>query len=91
VQPDAVKVATAEYRQDSDVLKEFIEDWCQLKGEIKRRDLYKNYADWCEQYHEKAVSTKRFADMLRERGIGEKATGGERYWTGISARGFWNS
>jgi len=90
VQPEKVRVATAEYRQDSDVLKEFIEDWCQPKGEIKRRDLYKNYVDWCEQYHEKAVSTKRFADLLRERGGGERATGGERYWVGLSARGFFN-
>lgn len=90
VQPEKVKVATEEYRQDSDILKEFIESWCVMKGEIKRSDLYHAYSDWCEANHEKAVGSKKFATMIRERGVTERSTMGERLWVGISSRGFWS-
>jgi len=91
VQPEKVKIATHEYRQDSDLLKEFLEGWCVMSGEIKRSDLYRAYSDWCEQNHEKAVGSKRFAIMIREHGVGERRDIKDRYWTGISSRGFWST
>jgi putative DNA primase/helicase len=91
IQPEKVKVATEEYRQDSDILKEFLEGWCQMSGEIKRSDLYHAYSDWCEANHEKPVGAKRFAGMIRERGVGDRSDlKGARYWTGISSKGFWS-
>lgn len=90
VQPEKVKVAVSEYRQDSDLLKEFIESWCQMSGEIKRADLYRAYSDWCDQNHEKPLGAKRFAGMVRERGVGERMDSkGDRLWKGISSKGFW--
>jgi len=89
IPPEKVKVAVEEYRQDSDILKEFVESWCQMTGQIKRNDLYRAYSDWCDSNHEKAVGSKRFAGMIRERGVGEKMDStGARYWTGISSKGF---
>jgi putative DNA primase/helicase len=89
IQPESVKVAVEEYRQDSDVLKEFLEDWTQPTGKIKRSDLYRAYTDWCEQNHEKPVGSKKFVGMIRERGIRECRDVKDRYWDGISSRGFW--
>ncbi len=91
IQPEKVKVAVEEYRQDSDILKEFLDGWCAFKekAEMEKSDLYRSYADWCEQNHEKPVGSKKFAIMIRERGIKERASMGKRYWIGISPRGFW--
>lgn len=89
VQPEKVKVATQNYRQDSDVLGEFIQAYCVTTGSIRRSDLYRAYETWCEANHDKAVSSKRFATMMRERGIRErKDITGNWEWLGISLRGF---
>jgi putative DNA primase/helicase len=89
IQPEKVKIATEEYRQDSDILKDFLEASCQQTGEIKRSDLYHAYTDWCEANHEKPVGSKKFTGMIRDRGVGERRDTKDRYWIGISMRGFW--
>ena len=92
IQPEKVKVAVEEYRNDSDILKEFLDAWCEFKerGEIKRSDFYRTYTDWCDQNHEKPVGSKKFNAMIRERGVREKVdSAGCRVWFGISIRGRW--
>jgi phage/plasmid-associated DNA primase len=86
-QPAQIAEASQVYRDESDLLGDFITARCALRGEIKRGDLLAEYRNWCNLANEKAVSSRRFASLLRDRGIAETKVRGERYWMGISLSG----
>ncbi len=72
--PDAVKLASGKYEQDSDLLAQFIDDQC-AKGEgksIKLRDFTNAYKNWAQN-----VTTKRKA-RIGERQMEERLNK-ERY------------
>jgi len=86
-QPARITEASQVYRDESDLLGDFITSRCTLQGEIKRGDLLAEYRNWCNLANEKAVSSRRLASLLRDRGIAERMTMGTRYWVGISLSG----
>ena len=86
-QPVRITEASQVYRDESDLLGDFIASRCTLQGEIKRGDLLAEYRNWCNLANEKAVSSRRLASLLRDRGIAERMTMGTRYWVGISLSG----
>lgn len=49
--PDALKIATAQYRDNQNVLKDFIEDRCVVGGDYRgdRDEIYPAYDSWCEE------------------------------------------
>ena len=53
-----------------DILASFIEDCCVLgpECEVKSKDLYATYTNWCETNGEKGLSQKKFTSRLLERG-----------------------
>ncbi|MFH1603381.1 MAG: primase-like DNA-binding domain-containing protein, partial [Pseudomonadota bacterium] len=74
--PVEVMEATQTYRVEMDVIKEFIEDCCMLGDgkEARASSLYKEYARWCKDLGENAMTGTRFGRVLRERGF-EKVRG----------------
>ena len=86
-QPARISEASQVYRDESDLLGDFIATRCALQGEIKRGDLLADYRNWCNLANEKAVSSRRFASLLRDRGVAETKVRGDRYWVGISLSG----
>jgi len=86
--PDKVRAATDAYREESDDLGEFLSKYLQ-KGMISRQELLEDYRGECTLTGETPMSSKKFADAMRERpGIGEhKDRAGIRYWVGISRPG----
>ena len=83
LKPELVASATETYRQESDLLNEFLTDRCTFTGEVSKASLRSEYQNWCHLQNEKPVSNKRFNSSLRDRGIGERESGGVRYWTGL--------
>lgn len=87
--PDAVRAATAEYRQAEDVLAPFVEE-CFVVDRAARatkKNTYAAYRDWCDKNGERAMSQKRFGTRLENRGFDSyRGTGGVRYWLGIGLR-----
>ncbi len=96
--PDAVRLATQEYRDDMDVLGDFIATCC-IVGEAETavtkdtRDLYsakalyQAYKWWAEDNGEMIVSQTAFGTQLRERGFDKKRNSkGRTIWTGIRVR-----
>lgn len=84
--PDAVRLATDAYREESDVLGPFIAEYCVLTptATVRSKALYDAYIAWCEDNHERPVSQKVFGSRLTERGLeSRKTTGGKRSWAGI--------
>ena len=69
--PAAVQMATAEYREEMDLLAEFLEDCCEVAESltVKKKTLYLTYTDWCEGFRQKPVGYNLFCRQLSERGF----------------------
>ena len=85
--PEEIKEATAQYKDQMDIMAEFIEDCCIESRLVQAttKKLYIAYKDWCEENKEKPVNKGTFGRRLEERGykalkIGEKR---DRGWGGI--------
>ena len=83
--PDVVLNATNEYRGEMDVMGNFLKEKCIQKKEIsiRIRELYKAYADWCDDNNEHAVNERFFTMRLKEMGFEQSRTAEARYWLGL--------
>lgn len=69
--PEEVMLATDFYRNEMDILSDFIENRCIL-GEnctVSAKKLYTKYEEWAEDNGEKIITKKMFGMNLNERGI----------------------
>lgn len=80
-EPEAVKLATTEYRSEQDIIGAFVEECCRTDPNERERAgvLYKCYRDWCEQNGEKSVNQTRFGKALSERGFDRETSNGVWY------------
>ena len=90
--PSKVTIATEEYREEMDVLSDFMEELC-IIGEshrIPQKELYLAYVEWCEELKQKPQNYRLFNRQLKERDykIFTTSVGGVaiRVWQGISLR-----
>jgi putative DNA primase/helicase len=83
--PAAILNATDEYRNEMDVIGNFLKECCVNEKDltIRIRELYKAYADWCDDNNEHAVSERFFSMRLKELGFEQCRTAEARYWKGI--------
>jgi putative DNA primase/helicase len=84
-EPDIVKAATAEYRQDMDVLGGFLDDCCDLSDTYSETaaDLYRGYHDWLKKTGSEGLAARTFGLKLGERGFKQRRTGSSRLWLGL--------
>ncbi|WP_212958786.1 phage/plasmid primase, P4 family [Bacillus sanguinis] len=85
--PEAVKAATAEYREDMDILAPFIEENCTVNSSVRieAKSLYENYTKWCYQNNELELKNRAFYRQLEVRGFKkEKGTGNKNFVIGIT-------
>jgi len=68
--PEAVIVATREYKEEQDLISAFITESCLVRPGLTTpsSDLYLEYAKWCEKNGEKAVNQTIFGNKLTEKG-----------------------
>ena len=78
--PKVVTDATREYREELDVLAEFLAECCDLNklAETRASDLYRAYTSWREAAGERAESQNIFGQRLTEKGFERRRSGG--YW-----------
>ncbi|MDW7730682.1 MAG: phage/plasmid primase, P4 family [Bacillota bacterium] len=87
--PEAVKRGTDEYREESDVLKEFLDECCTIgeSNQIAKTELFEAYTQWGRNSGERFTLNKtKFGAALKQRGFDEyRETGGRRksFWLGI--------
>jgi len=88
-EPREITAATMAYRQEEDILAEYIQDCCVLKATatVAKGDLFENYKQWCEDTGCQPVSQKTLRTRLIERGITEGHSKSVRYWRGIGLLG----
>jgi putative DNA primase/helicase len=79
--PDVVNRATAEYREEMDLVGGFIEECCIIAQCHKARavDLYGAYQRWAEQAGEHPASQRAFGTALAARGFERKSSNGTWY------------
>lgn len=87
--PEAIREATEEYRQEQDILGQFIEEHCVLDGQafVNSGALFKVYTAWCEGNGSRPITTQAFGRRLAERGLRpDRGRDGKRIWTGLRLR-----
>lgn len=85
-EPAEVLQATDGYRNEMDVLGQFIEESCETgeRHEVMAKRLYQEYLSWCEDSKEKNWSKKLFGTRMRERGfVSETRTNNILWWKSI--------
>lgn len=89
--PEKVQKATAEYRNEQDILAAFLADCCVFVSEslLPVKMLYLAYVEWCNETGEKYPTTQsKFGKRLKERGVRQEriTSGGNKgrmAWKGI--------
>jgi putative DNA primase/helicase len=69
--PAIINSATEEYRNEKDVLGNFIKECCvQSPGaSIRARELFRAYQEWCEERNERACNERFLGLRLKELGM----------------------
>lgn len=81
-----IEQASAQYREDSDVLGQFIEDECITAPGYDEAagELYRVFRQWCAEAGIHPMAKRTFGMRLEERGFASrKSTGGVRKWLGL--------
>lgn len=83
--PEKVLAATEEYKGEMDGIGAFIEDCCIEHWEARATvaDMYRTYAEWCDENGERPMNKRMFGKRMAERGYEQTRTGRARYWDGI--------
>lgn len=88
--PEEVKEATAQYRNQMDVLIEFISECCieNYEARIDTKTLYGRYCKWCNENNETSLTKASFGRRLEERGCLpiRFGTPQKRGWKGIDLK-----
>jgi putative DNA primase/helicase len=83
--PAVIRSATEEYRNEMDVLGNFIKECCVQGPEVsvRARELFRAYQEWCEENNEHACSERFLSLRLKELGLERSRTSEARYWRGL--------
>ncbi len=84
-EPSPVRSATAGYREEMDILGQFLEARCTVTPEarVSSTPLYIAYKSWCEDNGEQALTQTAFSLRLKERGLEKRKCGGVIKWRGL--------
>jgi len=86
--PQEVETATANYREEMDVLGAFLNDCCvkSKHGRLPAKELYAAYKPWAENNGERALTQQQLGTALADRGFRPYRTGSVRGWCGLALR-----
>lgn len=86
-EPEAVREANSEYRDQSDRLKEFIDERCDNgnpDARTKGTEVYRAYQSFCNQRGYHPLNNQRFAEAMKERGFAVSTIKGYNHWQGVT-------
>lgn len=84
-EPEAVQAATADYRDESDPLNDFLADCCELFANAwtHTADLRQAYERHCERTGAKPLGKHNFSASLKRHGVEPSRTAQSRGWQGV--------
>lgn len=87
-EPEIVKAQTREYKDESDLLGEFLAEKCVAgdteKHRVRPTALYRVYTAWCDERREKPKTLTAFGRELAERSVEKKKVRGDFWYVGLS-------
>lgn len=88
VSPEAVREATRTYREEQDVIGEFLTERCVVdqRATVPASDLYRNYSKWADEAGHHALSQTRFGLAISERGFRRERTKTAWFYRGLGQR-----
>lgn len=93
--PREVVAATGDYREEQDIIGQFIEETCvrDMRCLVSVEHLYAAYGEWCERMREHPLAHRKFNSRLKERGIQQERRGAKSHfhWIGLGLRSEANS
>jgi putative DNA primase/helicase len=94
-EPEEVRLATEEYREDMDTFAEFLAECCVLGEDewVQTSQLKRAYSGWCVEAGQRVLNWQIITGRLRERGCepASRRVGGgspQRGWRGIGLKPF---
>lgn len=89
--PDRIREATQEYREEMDAFSHFFEECCLDKadGHVSNKMLRAKFEEWCGENGEYAINQRTFSQKLLERGYTKRRNNatGSYEWYGFVLRG----
>lgn len=85
-EPEEVKAATDEYKEEMDLLSNFIDECCVIMptAKVVVSEIHKAYMKWAEENGEYPMKQRAFSSRLQMRGFSKrKSTGNRTYFFGI--------
>jgi len=84
--PPRVAEATEDYRAEMDTVGQFIEERCisTPNAMVEKRDLYRDYDEWCVESGLRPLSMFRFGRRVKEKQFDDDRSQGKRVWTGLA-------
>ncbi|USK56359.1 phage/plasmid primase, P4 family [Cytobacillus solani] len=85
-EPEEVKAATDEYKEEMDLLSNFLDECCVVMAEAKVavNDIHKEYMKWAEENGEYPMKQRAFSNRLQMKGFSKrKSTGNRTFFFGI--------
>lgn len=86
--PKEVSKATDEYKNEMDIINDFITERCVIGSDLKvaTKDLYEAFKEWCERNGDRAIAKRTLATRLREKGYKPDRVdrAGTRGWKGLN-------
>lgn len=85
----AMKREQAQYRKDSDMLGEFLDECTEVAADarVEQKALFLRWQNWCKDNGVQPGSKKTFTQRLSERGFPPKDSNGKRYYQGLRTSG----
>lgn len=67
-EPEAVRLAGAEYRTRTDTVRGYVEDRCELEpeGRTTETQLFEDYTEWCHRSNRHGLGKARFKEHLQD-------------------------
>lgn len=91
IEPDAVRMATSEYRDSSDDLGRFLRQVCimgvdlpQRPFRVRKTDLHELYVAWAEQTGGFAMTSRQLTKAMKDKGFRDKHSNGD-WWLNLRA------
>lgn len=83
--PKAVREATGVYRDESDLVRKFLSECCELlpSNRTPLSDLFADFLRWAEDSEVTPVGKKDLGERLKKMGYHQTKSGDTRYWLGI--------
>ena len=83
--PEAVQMATAAYKDEMDILADFLASYCDVDvpDETPAQELFARYKEWATENNERVMSQRFLGLKLDERGFVKVRKSSGNFWQGI--------